>query len=218
MNIIKLGRLPTIFLAMVLMSLTNQVTYAEPPVIEINLEERIVVGAGNEASGTSFEQSVIVNDQTQISVSASPTPKSIPLGMSKPKPTLIKEQPKQTDSNDQNKDQEKSDKDKPKQDKPPASKNEDDHKDSEKKKDQESKQSDSNAATFSKVPTPSKKSSNVFGKGTGQVSEEPAPETSQSGSCNSPSVSEAIPTMGLLLIPAGLMLRRRRIGKFRRKE
>ena len=217
MNIIKLGRLPTIFLAMVLMSLTNQVTYAEPPVIEINLEERIVVGGGNEASGTSFEQPVIVNDQTQISVSASPTPTLVPLGVSKPIPTLIKEQPKQTDSNDQNKDQEKSDKDKPKQDKPPASKNEDEHKDSEKKKDQESKQSDSDAITFSKTPTPSKKSGNVFGKGTGQVAEEPTP-VAQSGSCNSPSVSEAIPTMGLLLIPAGLMLRRRRIGNFRRKE
>jgi len=87
------------------------------------------------------------------------------------------------------------------------------------------KQQDTNASLAR--PTPEQKpeyssadrrSINPFKKSTGQVSEEPAPETSQSGSCNSPSVSEAIPTMSLLLIPAGLMLRRRRIGKISSKR
>ena len=94
------------------------------------------------------------------------------------------------------------------------------------KKKAEEARSAQQASASAKRPTPERKaesssdrrkSSDAFRRGTGQVSEEPTP-VAQSGSCNSPSMSEAIPTMGLLLIPAGLMLRRRRIGKIRGKE
>ena len=69
-------------------------------------------------------------------------------------------------------------------------------------------------------PTPEKdtenssersKSANPFKRSTGQVTEEPSDETSQSGSCNSTKGLEGLPMLGLILIPAGMKLRRRRI-------
>ena len=70
-------------------------------------------------------------------------------------------------------------------------------------------------------PTPEKdtenssersKSANPFKRSTGQATEEqPSDKTSQSGSCNSTKGLEGLPMLGLILIPAGMKLRRRRI-------
>ena len=52
-----------------------------------------------------------------------------------------------------------------------------------------------------------------FKRGTGSVAEEPTPAPSQSGSCNSTTGLEGLPMLGLLLIPAGMKLKRRRDRK-----